>query len=363
MKILNVVGARPNFMKIAAILKAFKQRPSIQALLLHTGQHSGREMSASFFKELNLPRPDFYLDIGRGNATTQMARVMVRFERVLEHERPDLVLVVGDVTSTLACALVAQRHGVPLAHVEAGLRSFDRTMPEEINRRLTDALSDYLFTTCEDANHHLIEEGIPAERIHFVGNVMADTLLSNLNQITQSGILDQLGLNGDQYVVITLHRPSNVDDPRRLAVLCRALSKIQKAARIIFPIHPRTRSRLIRFGLMEKLIRYPGLVTLRPLGYLDFIQLLRHARVVLTDSGGVQEEATILGIPCLTLRGNTERPVTIWNGSNHLVGRQSVEIVEETLRRLGKRRRRYPIPPLWDGYAAKRIVSVLTRRP
>jgi len=361
MKILNVVGARPNFMKIAPLLREMRRYPAIQARLVHTGQHYDAEMSRVFFEELALPRPDVDLEVGSGTHAWQTAQVMLRFEPVLEEFQPDLVIVVGDVNSTLACALVAAKRLVPVAHVEAGLRSFDRTMPEEVNRLLTDAVADLLFTTSPEAAEHLQREGIPAERIFFVGNVMVDTLLQHRARAEGSTIRRTLGIEGKPYALITLHRPSNVDDPDALGRLVEVLGQIGSALPVIFPAHPRTIKRLTEAGLADG-IASRDVRLLEPLGYLDFVHLMSHARVVLTDSGGVQEETTVLGVPCLTLRANTERPVTITEGTNTLVGTDPERIVREVERVLGGQGKAGRVPALWDGQAAQRIVAVIARR-
>lgn len=360
MKILNVVGARPNFMKIAPILRETQRYPAIEPLLVHTGQHYDEDMSRVFFDNLGLPRPDVDLEVGSGTHAWQTAQVMLRFEPVLDQNRPDLVVVVGDVNSTLACALVAAKRHIPVAHVEAGLRSFDRTMPEEINRQLTDAISDFIFTTCRDANENLRREGIPEECIFFVGNVMVDTLLQHRARAERSTIRTTLGLQGEEYALITLHRPSNVDDPEVLSRLVEVLCHIARWLLVIFPAHPRTMERLTRFRLAHRL-RDGGVRLLEPLGYVDFLHLMAHARLVLTDSGGMQEETTVLGVPCLTLRPNTERPVTITEGTNTLVGTDPDRILGETERILNGGGKAGRIPELWDGRAAERILSVIAR--
>ena len=355
LKLLNVVGARPNFMKIAPLADEIRKRPhEVSQVLIHTGQHYDEAMSDAFFRDLGLPPPDLNLEVGSGTHAEQTARVMLAFEPVLVRERPDWVVVVGDVNSTLAGALVATKLGVRVAHVEAGLRSFDRQMPEEINRILTDQLADLLLTPSADSDENLRREGIDAGRIVRVGNVMIDTLFSQLERARTSRIVETLGL--PEYAVATLHRPANVDDRETLEQIMRALSVISDRLPIVFPAHPRTVARLNEFGLsLPDAIR-----VLPPLGYLDFLRLWSQARLVLTDSGGLQEETTALGIPCLTLRDNTERPVTVTEGTNRLVGRNPERIIAEARAALNQahdQERR--IPALWDGRAAARIIDAL----
>jgi UDP-N-acetylglucosamine 2-epimerase (non-hydrolysing) len=359
MEIVTVVGARPNMMKVGPLLEAFKQQPRLRARLVHTGQHYDAAMSDVFFAEFGLPSPDAHLGIGSGTHTEQTARTMLAFEPVLRDMRPDLVLVVGDVNATIACALVAAKLGVALAHVEAGLRSFDWTMPEEINRVLTDRLADYCFTPSADADAHLLGEGIPAARIFCVGNIMADSLLRFRAIALRHDAPRRFGLVPGEYAVLTLHRPSNVDQPATLAGLVAALIAIQQQLPIAFPVHPRTRERLQRFGLWERLAAQPGMRLLEPLGYLDTIGLLAEARLALTDSGGVQEETTLLGVPCLTLRANTERPVTVTVGTNRVIGNQPQRVVAEVGRIVMGDRPAGDIPPLWDGHTAERIAAIL----
>ena len=355
MKILAVVGARPNFMKIAPLLHEMRSRPSLTSLLVHTGQHYDEKMSKLFFEQLHIPRPDVDLEVGSGSHAVQTAEVMRRFEPVLLEHRPDVVLVVGDVNSTLACALTAVKLGIEVAHVEAGLRSFDRTMPEEINRLLTDAISRWLFVTEPSGVTNLKREGIPDERIYLVGNVMIDTLLRCRDRAEESGILEQLGVPSGGYGVLTLHRPANVDDPAQFAPLFAALARIAQRLPLVFPVHPRTRKSLAAIGAETT----PGVILTEPLGYLDFMKLMAHARLVLTDSGGIQEETTVLGVPCLTLRANTERPITCEEGTNQLVGLDPAAIETAALATLERPRGASRVPALWDGGAAKRIVDVL----
>jgi UDP-N-acetylglucosamine 2-epimerase (non-hydrolysing) len=377
-KILSVVGARPNFMKVAAICEVIKvinrvgAEQRIDHVLVHTGQHYDTNMSDSFFNDLEIPKPDLCLDVGSASHSVQTARIMERFETVVLNEQPHVVLVVGDVNSTVACALVVKKTWcgrnetapgfIPkLAHVEAGLRSFDRTMPEEINRIVTDSISDYLFTTEESANQNLLREGIPENRIFFVGNVMIDTLLRHRSKAQESTILQDLQLADARevkpYAVLTLHRPSNVDDKRVFAQMLNAFVNISKRMPLIFPAHPRTLKRIQDEDLGNSFMDRIRLVP--PLGYLDFVRLLSEARLVLTDSGGIQEEATIFGIPCITLRDNTERPVTLECGTNVLVGSDPEKIIREFDRLSGSRQQSNRSPLYWDGNAAKRIVKVL----
>jgi UDP-N-acetylglucosamine 2-epimerase (non-hydrolysing) len=364
MKALNVVGARPNFVKIAPLLREMARRPQITPVLVHTGQHYDAQMSDGFFDALSIPVPDVNLGVGSGSHAQQTAEVMKRLEPVLEAVRPDLVLVVGDVNSTLAAALVAVKLGIRVAHVEAGLRSFDRTMPEEINRVLTDTVADDLFATEESAVMNLAREGIPAERVHFTGNVMIDALRLARPLWKASPVFRDLGLAADRrYGVVTLHRPANVDDPHRLREMVSALRELATHLPLIFPVHPRVKTRLARESVTwvtpARGVPDRGLLCTDPLGYLDFIGLVSRAAVVLTDSGGIQEETTMLAVPCLTLRENTERPVTVTHGTNRVIGVAPRRIVDEGLRALEDPPMPQAPPPLWDGYAAARIVDVL----
>jgi UDP-N-acetylglucosamine 2-epimerase (non-hydrolysing) len=366
MKIANIVGARPNFIKMAPLLREMRQHAAISPLLVHTGQHYDARMAGQFFQDLHLPAPDISLDVGSGSHAYQTAEVMRRLEPVLEEERPDLVLVVGDVNSTLAAALTAAKLGIPVAHVEAGLRSFDRTMPEEINRLVTDAVSDYLFVTEESARQNLLREGVEERKIFFVGNVMIDALEESRQLWADSTIHHRLGLTQGEYGVVTLHRPSNVDNVVTLRRLTGALAEIADKLPVIFPVHPRTRQYLGALDWKPLICRTDGpstlssgIVCLEPMGYLDFMALVSSARIVLTDSGGLQEETTILGIPCLTLRENTERPVTVTHGTNQVVGMSPDRILEAALQVLENPRPPHPAPPLWDGKTSSRVVSVL----
>ncbi len=367
-KILCVVGARPNFMKIAPIMRAFHAPGSgIDARLLHTGQHYDAAMKASFFDQLGIPEPDVDLGVGSGSHAEQTAEIMKRFEPELDRWRPDAILVVGDVNSTIACALVASKKGVKVIHVEAGLRSYDREMPEEINRVLTDQISDMLFTTERDAEQNLAREGIPGDRIRFVGNVMIDTLMMNreravpaketLERLKDTGYFD--GADAE-FALVTLHRPSNVDVPEVLERLLSTLVEISQRLPIVFPVHPRTQGRIEAAGL-EKLIGQGRIATMPPLGYKELLGLMDAAKVVLTDSGGIQEETTALGVPCITLRENTERPVTVTEGTNTIVGSDPEKIMQafdEVMATGGKAGR---VPELWDGRAAERIAAEIRR--
>jgi UDP-N-acetylglucosamine 2-epimerase (non-hydrolysing) len=359
LRIINVVGARPNFMKIAPVIDEMRRREKIEPLLVHTGQHYDETMSDSFFEDLRIARPDVNLGVGSASHAEQTARIMVAFEQVLKDWRPDWVVVVGDVNSTMAATLVASKMLVRVAHIEAGLRSRDRTMPEEINRIVTDALADLLLTPSRDAGENLSREGVPPEKIRFVGNVMIDTLFRNLQRAAQSRTLERFGLEHAGFCAMTLHRPSNVDDRRTLAGILDALNEIQRRLPIIFPVHPRTRARLEEFGLMEDVRKQESLVLTEPLGYLDFLRLYSSSRLVLTDSGGIQEETTALGIPCLTLRHNTERPVTVSEGTNHVVGNDPEVIKREAIRALEQPPKSKRVPELWDGHAATRIVDAI----
>jgi len=357
--ILNVVGARPNFMKIAPIHRLIKNSIRIEPILVHTGQHYDEKMSRVFFEDLGLPVPDVYLGVGSGSHAWQTGTIMIEMEKIMLEYKPGLVLVVGDVNSTMAATLVASKLHVPIAHVEAGLRSFDRAMPEEINRMVTDALADLLFVTEKSGQQNLLKEGIPPEKIHFVGNVMIDSLLTHLKKAKQSKILSQLNLDHQAYALLTLHRPSNVDDQETFNRILSALEQVEQKIPIIFPIHPRSRKMLERFHFSDRIAKMKNLSLIDPLGYLDFLALMEQAKFVLTDSGGIQEETTVLGIPCLTLRNNTERPVTVQLGTNVIVGMDTGKIVDESFKILSGKAKIGKIPPLWDGNAAQRIVDVI----
>jgi len=360
-KILNVVGARPNFMKIAPLMEEFSRHPNIETCLIHTGQHYDAKMSKLFFEELGIPKPDIDLGVGSSSHAVQTGKIMIAFEEALLQINPDLVVVVGDVNSTIACSLVATKLGVQVAHVEAGLRSFDRTMPEEINRILTDHISDYLFVTEKSGEENLLHEGISEAKIHLVGDVMIDTLLRHLKKAQQSQVLQKTGVSPKAYAALTLHRPSNVDSPTQFSAILQALEEVQKDIKIVFPMHPRSASRLQEFGLKQHIEALPNLIVTPPFGYLDFLKLLAEARFVLTDSGGVQEETTALGVPCLTLRENTERPATVTQGSNQVIGTDPERIVAASQRILAGDFKTGGRPELWDGRAAQRIVQVLLK--
>jgi len=361
LKILNIVGARPNLPKIAPLMHEMQRHPEIEPILVHTGQHYDENLSDIFFQQMGIPSPHVNLEVGSGSHASQTAEILKRVEPVLLERRPDLVLVVGDVNSTIAVSLAAAKLGIRVAHVEAGLRSFDRTMPEEINRVLTDAIADYLFVTEEDAIVHLLNEGRPRESIFLVGNVMIDSLRHFLPLARQSGIGEELGLkNGTgwrRFGVLTLHRPSNVDSLDKLTQLLGAINAIAAEVPLIFPVHPRTQQHLTQGGIQH----HPQLRLIPPIGYLDFLCLLSQAKLVLTDSGGIQEETTALGVPCLTLRENTERPITLSQGTNLLVGTDSAKIVAAASHILAGKGKAGRIPPLWDGHTAKRIVDILLR--
>jgi UDP-N-acetylglucosamine 2-epimerase (non-hydrolysing) len=358
MKLLHVVGARPNFMKIAPLMRALARHPdAFQQVLVHTGQHYDSNMSQVFFDELDLPRPDVNLEVGSGSHARQTAQVMEKFEPVLLSCRPDWVVVPGDVNSTLACALVASKLGVRVAHVEAGLRSFDRSMPEEINRILTDQLSDLLFTPSRDADENLAREGINPKQIFLVGNIMIDSLIHLLPKTEErwAALSNRFGI--EKFILVTLHRPANVDEPAALRELFSALPALARDLTVIFPVHPRTRARIESLKMSSD---QPGLHLIDPLGYLDFLALQRNASLVITDSGGVQEETTYLGVPCLTIRPNTERPVTLTNGTNRLVEPRAEAIVTAAREWLDRGSKHdFPRPELWDGHTAERIVKVL----
>jgi len=361
-KIINIVGARPNFMKIAPLMAAYKDCPGIEPLLVHTGQHYDERMSDLFFRQLGIPAPDMNLGVGSASHAAQTAEIMEAFEPVVLEHKPAAVLVVGDVNSTIACGLVAVKLGVKLAHVEAGLRSFDRTMPEEINRILTDAISDFLFCTEQSGVDNLRREGVSDQKIFLVGNVMIDTLLANRAKAQETKILEALHLTPGKYAVLTLHRPANVDDPAVLGELLEALEVIQRDMPIVFPIHPRTRRNLAESALGGRVAAMTNLRMMDPAGYLEFLKLMAHAAVVLTDSGGIQEETTILKVPCLTLRQNTERPVTAQIGSNRVVGTRPANIVAAYREVISGKAKPTGTPPLWDGQAAQRIVKILAEK-
>jgi UDP-N-acetylglucosamine 2-epimerase (non-hydrolysing) len=360
LKIINVVGARPNFMKIAPVMDEMLARADrIQPILVHTGQHYDQSLSESFFADLGIPRPDINLEVGSASHAEQTARIMLAFEKVLLEHQPDWVVVVGDVNSTMAATLVAAKMLVKVAHIEAGLRSRDRAMPEEINRLVTDALADLLLTPSRDADENLLAEGVAPAKIRFVGNVMIDTLYRNLARARLGQALSRFHLEPRGFCAMTLHRPSNVDNRETLAGILDALDVVLQRMPIIFPIHPRTRARLEEFGLMEKVTAQKNLILTEPLGYLDFLQVYSNSRLVLTDSGGIQEETTALGIPCLTLRQNTERPITVTEGTNRIVGNNPEAIKRQATEALDSPVTSARVPELWDGHAARRIVDAI----
>jgi len=361
MKIDLIVGARPNYMKAAPLYREFRKYPDkFQCRLVHTGQHYDERMSDIFFRELELPEPDVYLGVGSGRHGEQTGKIMIEYEKAVLKDRPDLILVAGDVNSTVACSLVAVKLHIKVGHIEGGLRSRDWNMPEEINRIVTDNISDYLFTTSRDADENLQKEGIPAEKIHFVGNTMIDSLHYYLPKVDRRTIHSQLGVKPVNYILITLHRPSNVDQDEIFKGLFDTLETIQRRIPIVFPMHPRTRKMLREFG-MSRYLKLPNLIITEPLGYHDFMKLQKDAKLVLTDSGGIQEETTVLGVPCLTLRKNTERPVTVREGTNELVGPYPDKILKRTLAILDGEKIDGRIPEYWDGHAAERIVAILMR--
>jgi UDP-N-acetylglucosamine 2-epimerase (non-hydrolysing) len=359
MSLALIMGTRPNFMKVAPVARELDKN-DIGYELIHTGQHYDLNMSQAFFASLDLGKPHHDLGIGSGSDNYQTAKTMLELEKIFSESRPELVVVVGDANSTLSGALCAARMGVPVAHIEAGLRSFDRSMPEETNRILTDALSELLFTSCEDANHNLMREGIDGDKIFFVGNVMIDTLVYLMPEIVNSTILDELGLEGKEYMYVTLHRPSNVDARERLVEIAAALESVGGTGlKMVFPVHPRTRQRLEDFGLWARFEKVKNLMLLEPLGYVESMAATRSARLVLTDSGGLQEETTYLGVPCLTLRPNTERPITIRIGTNVLLDRgpSVITAAVDAVLECGETQRE--IPDLWDGNTAGRIVEII----
>lgn len=359
-KVLVVAGARPNFMKIAPLMRAFnKKRNKFNVKLVHTGQHYDYTMSESFFQDLGIPTPQIHLEVGSATHAGQTAKIMTAFEEVVIKEKPELLIVVGDVNSTMACSLVASKLGVKVAHVEAGLRSFDRDMPEEINRLVTDAISDYLFVSEPSGLENLKKEGVPKKKIHFAGNVMIDTLLHSKAKIQKSKVLKNLNLKPGTYGVLTLHRPSNVDSKKSLLEIFEILEWVSSKVRLVYAIHPRTKKMIEKFGLKKKFEQLDNIQVTAPLRYVDFLKLVSESKFMLTDSGGIQEETTILKVPCLTMRENTERPVTLTQGTNLLVGRNAREIKRQVNRVLAGKVKRGKTPRFWDGRAAERIVKVL----
>src|SRR6187399_2548888 len=357
-KIISVVGARPNFMKVAPIHFEFeKHKHIVKHLICHTGQHYDEKMSKVFFDELGLPNPDFDLGVGSGSHAVQTAGIMIEFEKVLQQEKPDLIIVVGDVNSTIACSLVAKKMNISVAHIEAGLRSFDRTMPEEINRILTDSISDFLFVTEQSGLDNLKNEGVDESKVFFTGNVMIDSLIQNKGKINTSQVLASLGLEKATYVLCTLHRPNNVDSKHSLESILGTLNSFAQKKKIVFPVHPRTRTKMKEFGIDHALSE--NIIVTDPIGYIDFLCLIKNSSLIITDSGGIQEETTYLGIPCVTLRDNTERPVTISIGSNYLAGTDVSKLSKIVTDILNGNVKKNHIPPLWDGKAAERICKIL----
>ncbi|WP_460636447.1 non-hydrolyzing UDP-N-acetylglucosamine 2-epimerase [Larkinella harenae] len=360
MKILNIVGARPNFMKVAPLHRAFQQYAAVQSIIVHTGQHYDAKMSDVFFSQLELPQPDYFLGIGGGSHAQQTARIMLAFETVMEKEQPDLVLVVGDVTSTIACAMVAVKLHVPVVHVEAGLRSNDRRMPEEINRILTDRISDQLFVTEQAGLDNLKREGVDDGKVHFVGNVMIDSLVHYRRKAAETETVEKLGLKSKEYVLMTMHRPANVDAEHGLRSILQIVEDTAQYKKVLFPIHPRTLSNIEKFGLANRLKSIANLKLMEPQGYLEFLNLMEHAAILVTDSGGIQEETTFLQVPCLTFRDSTERPVTVELGTNQLLADLNPKTVhQKVIEILDGRAKKGTIPPLWDGQAAGRVAGVL----
>lgn len=360
MKILSIVGARPNFMKVAPLHRAFSNHPDLESKIVHTGQHYDAKMSDIFFNQLELPQPDYFLGVSGGTHSQQIAHTMLEFEPILAAETPDIVLVVGDVNSTIACALVAVKNRIPLVHVEAGLRSGDRTMPEEINRILTDSISDYLFVTEQSGLNNLALEHVPDSKVFFVGNVMIDSLVHYRKVASRVKILDELGIAPQNYVLMTMHRPANVDRQEGLQSIIRIVKDTARLRTVLFPMHPRTLANMEKFGFMEELKAIPNLRLMEPQGYLEFLHLMENACIVITDSGGIQEETTYLRVPCLTFRDSTERPVTVELGTNYLLQdlnpgtvQSYVTAILEGTAKVGV------VPPLWDGKAAERIATIL----
>ena len=357
-KIISVVGARPNFIKIAPVHRAFQKYSSkIIHKICHTGQHFDDKMSKVFFDELKMPKPDYFLGLGGGSHAVQTARIMVEFEKILIEEKPDLVIVPGDVNSTLAASLVAAKMHIPVAHVESGLRSFDRMMPEEINRVLADEISDYLFVTEKSGLQNLENEGVSKEKVFFTGNVMIDSLVHFTPNIDKSDILRNLKLEKQKYILSTFHRPSNVDTKEELQELIVAINKLAELSKLVFPIHPRTKNNMSNFGLLEKI--HSNVLLLEPQGYIDFLNLTKNAQLVITDSGGIQEETTFLGVQCITVRDNTERPITSEIGTNHMIGTKLTKVVEAAKDIISGNTKKGIIPELWDGRAAERIAEII----
>lgn len=358
-KIISVVGARPNFMKVAPLHRAFKKYPDlIEHLIVHTGQHYDKNMSDVFFRDLEMPHPDYFLGIGSGSHAEQTARVMIEFENILILEKPDMVIVVGDVNSTVACSITAIKMGVKVAHVEGGLRSFDRSMPEEINRIATDSICNFCFLTEQSAIDNLNKENFPKENMFLVGNTMIDSQFYALETAKKSDILAKMNLKQGEYVLVTIHRPSNVDEPQQLKDLAEILAELSKNRKVVFPVHPRTRKNLQSFGLTNEM-NDKRIILAEPFGYIDFLALMINCDFVLTDSGGIQEETTVLGIPCITIRPTTERPVTVESGTNILIYPEKEKIRKALGEMLSGPRKQGTVPPLWDGKAAERISEII----
>jgi UDP-N-acetylglucosamine 2-epimerase (non-hydrolysing) len=357
-KIISVVGARPNFMKVAPIHKSFQSyNNKVDHRICHTGQHYDKNMSKIFFEDLELPHPDYYLGVGSGSHSVQTAKIMIEFEKVLLAERPDMIIVVGDVNSTIACSLVASKLGIRVVHIEAGLRSFDRTMPEEINRILTDTISDYLFVSEPSGLRNLKHEGVPESKVHLVGNVMIDSLITYLPKTNQSNIFSVLGVEKNKYILITLHRPSNVDSEEFLRKLVNVLNTLSNRTHIVFPVHPRTQKNMEQLKLNELLSE--NVIITNPIGYIDFLALTKESTLIITDSGGIQEESTFLGVQCITVRENTERPITVELGTNQLIGTDLDAVQRAAESVLDGNIKRGRIPELWDGKVAQRITKIL----
>ncbi len=363
MKILSIVGARPNFMKVAPLHRAFLNYPDIESKIIHTGQHYDAKMSDVFFNQLELPKPDYFLGVGGGSHTQQTAKIMIEFEQVMKAEKPDIVLVVGDVNSTIACAMVAVKEHIPVVHVEAGLRSGDRRMPEEINRIMTDCISDQLFVTEIAGMNNLKRESIADEKVHFVGNVMIDSLVYYREKASRLTLLDEMGLKPKSYVLMTMHRPSNVDSEEGLKNILTIIKDTAARKTVLFPVHPRTLKNMETFGLLDELRSLSDVIILEPQGYLEFLYLMENAEIIITDSGGIQEETTYLKVPCLTFRESTERPVTVEVGTNYLLSDLNPESVRELVTKiLDGGAKEGHIPDFWDGHAAERIVDILREK-
>ncbi|MEM1326658.1 MAG: UDP-N-acetylglucosamine 2-epimerase (non-hydrolyzing) [Bacteroidota bacterium] len=363
LNILNIVGARPNFMKVAPLHRTFEAHPQITSKILHTGQHYDAKMSDIFFNQLGMPEPHYYLGIGGGSHTWVTANIMLKFEEILKADRPDLVLVVGDVNSTVACTLVAIKMGIPVAHVEAGLRSGDRSMPEELNRLMTDSVADYLFVTEQSGMIHLAKEGVSDEKVFFVGNVMIDSLVHFREKAAHSTILEDHQISPKDYILMTMHRPHNVDNEKSLRDILQIIKDATQHKKVIFPIHPRTTNNMKKFGLYEELESMDGLTLLEPQGYLEFLKLMDNAALIITDSGGIQEETTYLQVPCMTFRDTTERPSTVDIGTNFLMKDLNPVTVREQMEAIldGKAKAGI-IPPFWDGQTSERIAAILVEK-